>query len=164
MKRSLVALVVLLAAPLLVPGCGDRGPEEDVPPPADIGVTPRATLEAYYYYKDRGDADKVREITSARTQDLVDQVVEKPLSRKARLMRGIIVDHESVIGDNAKIYHRTWTTQGAKERGGRPAVGVLVKEGGTWKMDLMSTLRETMTITKGRTAAGYYDGSKNWWK
>ena len=167
MRRTGWFVAVCAGVLAVAVGCGgDAGPGggDDAAPPADAGLTPAGTLAAYYYYKDRGNNGKLRELV--RSESLSEVSKEDGLGAPAgeRRLRGMVIDHESARGNVVTLYHRTWATEEAKEKGGRPVIAILVREEDMWKMDLFATLRETFAITKGRTRAGFYDGSKNWWR
>lgn len=131
--------------------------------PTDAGKTPTGTLEAYYYYGDRGQQSKLADLI---TNNLTDEPLKDGPGRGAQTQaaRGLIVDHEEINGDEAILYFRTWFSVTAARRGGRPSVARLVKEGGTWKLDVKETLRLTLQNSKGKSQGGFYDGSEEWWK
>jgi len=131
--------------------------------PADAGKTPEGTLQAYYYYGDRGQQSKLENLI---VNNITDQPMEDGPGRgvQTQAVRGVVVDHEERNGYEAILYYRTWFSISAAQRGGRPAVAKVVDEGGVWKLDLKETLKRTLENSKGKTQFGYYDGSKDWWK
>ena len=164
LKTILAAGIVCLA---VMAGCGpkDNGgaPEQDAPPP-NAGATPLGTLEAYYYYRDRGNDEQLVALA-------VDGIVPEPISGAAqripsrqRKLRGLVVDHEWVQENAATLYYRTWNSKVSKEKRGRPCIAKFAKRNGQWRINLPATLRETMIVTKGKTPGGFYDGTKRWWK
>ena len=87
----------------------------------------------------------------------------KGLSAQAQKTRGIVVDHAEASGEQATLYLRTWFSEGTRLRGGRPCVHRVVKEGGSWKIDLRASVALTAGIAKGIDEYGLYDGTEGWW-
>jgi len=132
--------------------------------PADAGKTPRATLMAYHYHRDRGQYTKARALVAKSSLGLVPAKDGKGMSERAQRLRGFAIDHEQVAEKQATVYFRTWFSLATKARGGRPTVAKLVNEDGRWKLDLKATMQLTAAVKKGKDKFGFYDGNKQWWR
>ena len=164
MKTGHAKLVAVLLVLSLAVGCGGDGPANDPGPPPDAGVTPLGTLKAFYYYRDRGQFEELVEIAAMGAVPNGYSDDSNILPRKQRECREIVVDHEWEREDASNIYYRTWHSAQGQEKGGRPSKAFFVKRGEEWKMDMQKSFMENMTQTKGKTPAGFWNGTKRWWK
>lgn len=158
-SRGVAGLLPLL---FLTACSSDR--DSGTAPPADDGKTPKATLAAYYYHKDRGQYVKLRPLVTQNSLSLIPPTDGTGMSERAQKARGIAVDHEDMGADAATLYYRTWFSAGTQSLGGRPTVAKLVKQDGLWKVDVKATLQATVAHKKGKTKLGFYDGTQKWWK
>jgi len=166
MKRLLTGLLMAALAVSLGCGKGGDGPPgvDTTPAPPGAGETPLGTLKAFYHYRDRRNLEGMQTVA-------VDGIVPRPyqsqrprLSRKQIEMREIVVDHDWVRDATATLYYRTWNSEQSKKKGGWVRIAKFVKRDGQWRISLNDSLRETMTQTKGKSPAGFWDGTKRWWK
>ncbi len=147
---------------LVLCGCGEGTP--DIPPPEGVGETPQATLAGFYYYRDRGDTEGLNTIVRGMNGAFLTAVLDQKLPAHLWKQRGLVIDHERIKETRATIFYRTWESDKVKARDGRPCIAELIKEGNRWYVDVPASTRQTFVITEGKTAAGFYDGSKRWWK
>jgi len=158
----IVGVIVLGAALInIFLAIAKEGPEKWLP---HAGKQAEPTLRAYYYYKDRGQFTKLREIVTKESLTMVPAKDGPGMSERAQKARGIVIDHADVGENQATLYFRSWFSRAAALNGGRPYVGRLIKEDGAWKVDIPTTLQLTLALEKGKTNLGFYDGTKEWWK
>lgn len=137
------------------------GPEAWLP---DAGRLPEATLRAYFYYKDRGLFSKLRGIVVEESLGSIPAEDGAGMLASAQEARGLIVDHAEVAENEATLYFRSWFSSATRLHGGRPYIGRLIKQDGSWKVDVRATLQLTMANAKGKNKLGFYNGTKEWWK
>ena len=166
-RRGVLAAMAGLCVAALLWGCGGGdggGAAADEQPPWQAGADPVDTLRVYYFYRDRGSEEALLDVVTAESAGSIRDLADRRIPRASQLKRDMIVDHKWERERETRIYYRTWNSDQSKEKGGWPRVAMMYKQNDEWRIGLIGSLKATLVNTKGKTSAGFYDGTKRWWK